>query len=671
MDAERRGKETGAGRSAGRSMQAGMLLAAAAGVKSFERTLMPRTTRDQGAVTGLSVATTYATTALFQDVIESVAAYVVKRDGEPDHDKLRRATMLADLLAIGVGMVTKHQLAQQPNESMGRAAMRTWGDLMSFAGLAGFTAGFSQDVLDVLDPNEARRGSNRTFGVAVVGGGLMALIAEYRRRSNERRVLPEEASQFKVDQLKVQAFRSLLVSGGITACFAAIGMSERALGTLIGRALGQGLAGGERFWRLAGHGASLAVLGGLAYAGLDRVYQDIEAGTAKIEPAFDKPPELPTVSGSAQSRVAWRTMGREGRRHVLTALSRETIGRVMGKPAVADPIRVFVGLESAQTELDRINLAVEELKRTGAFDRELLIAISPTGTGYVNYVTMECCEYFTLGNCAAVTLQYSKRPSPLSMDRVWEGRKQFRMLLAALRRELYKRDPSERPRLVIFGESLGAHTSQDAFLNEGTQGLEDAAVDRALWIGSPHLSKWKVQVLGNHRPDVDRSLLIDVDSFSDLDQLSPEAREKLRYVMITHHNDGVGLFGADLVVQKPAWLGEPELRPPSVPKWMRWVPIITAVQTAVDMKNAMNVVPGEFVANGHDYRADLARFVREVYSLPCSDQQLASVEAALREDEILRQQKFDLSLEQANAEKVAPHPAEDGASLVEDRRAAA
>jgi uncharacterized membrane protein len=256
----------------------------------------------------------------------------------------------------------------------------------------------------------------------------------------------------------------------------------------------------------------------------------------------------------------------------------------------------------------------------------------------VNYAAIECCEYLTLGNCATVTLQYSKRPSPLSLDRVWEGRKQFRMLLAAIRRELYKRDPSSRPRLVIFGESLGAHTSQDAFLHEGTQGLDDAGVERALWIGTPHLSKWKVQVLGEPRADVDKSLLIDVAGFSEIEALPMEARKSLRYVMITHHNDGVGLFGADLVIQKPPWLGEPELRPPAVPRWMRWVPIVTAVQTVIDMKNAMNVVPGEFVANGHDYRADLARFVQEVYDLPCSDTQLQRVESALRHYEVLRQQ---------------------------------
>jgi uncharacterized membrane protein len=313
----------------------------------------------------------------------------------------------------------------------------------------------------------------------------------------------------------------------------------------------------------------------------------------------------------------------------------------MGEKAVADPVRIFVGLDSAQTELERVGLAIAELERTGAFDRELLIAVSPTGTGYVNYVAIESAEYFTLGNCATVTLQYSKRPSPLSLDRVWEGRKQFRMLLAAIRRKLYQRPPEKRPKVAVFGESLGAHTSQDAFVNMGTQGLEDAGVDRALWIGTPHLSKWKAQVMDDDRPDVDKSLLADVDNFGQIEAMAPEARSRLRYVMITHDNDGVGLFGPDLLIQKPAWLGDPATRSRSVPKSMKWVPIITAVQTTIDMNNAMSVVPGEFVARGHDYRADLARFVREVYDLKATDEQLARVEEALRRYEGFREAWMD------------------------------
>jgi hypothetical protein len=71
----------------------------------------------------------------------------------------------------------------------------------------------------------------------------------------------------------------------------------------------------------------------------------------------------------------------------------------------------------------------------------------------------------------------------------------------------------------------------------------------------------------------------------------------------------------------------------------------------MDMKNAMNVVPGEFVANGHDYRADLARFVRDVYDLPCTDDQLDRVEAALRKYELMRQQLTEAA-EEAKSDDV-------------------
>jgi len=89
------------------------------------------------------------------------------------------------------------------------------------------------------------------------------------------------------------------------------------------------------------------------------------------------------------SGVAWETLSRQGRRNVATAVRPEQIEKVMGEPAAAEPIRVFVGLESAPTEAERVALAMAELERTGAFDRELLMVISPTGTEYVNYVAVE------------------------------------------------------------------------------------------------------------------------------------------------------------------------------------------------------------------------------------------------------------------------------------------
>ena len=57
-----------------------------------------------------------------------------------------------------------------------------------------------------------------------------------------------------------------------------------------------------------------------------------------------------------------------------------------------DVIRVYVGLESAETDVERVELALRELDRTHAFDREWLLIDLPTGTGYVNYAAVSVLE---------------------------------------------------------------------------------------------------------------------------------------------------------------------------------------------------------------------------------------------------------------------------------------
>jgi uncharacterized membrane protein len=162
-----------------------------------------------------------------------------------------------------------------------------------------------------------------------------------------------------------------------------------------------------------------------------------------------------------------------------------------------------------------------------------------------------------------------------------------------------------------------------------------------LWIGTPYMSKWKQEVLDGDRPDSDRSLVGRFNDFGELEALAPKARERLRYVMVTHANDAVGHFGLDLLVRAPDWLGPAATRAATVPGAEQWLCPTTFVQTLVDMKNAANVIPGQFEARGHDYRADLARFIREVYRLPATDAQLAAVEAALRASELDRKRRLD------------------------------
>jgi hypothetical protein len=123
-----------------------------------------------------------------------------------------------------------------------------------------------------------------------------------------------------------------------------------------------------------------------------------------------------------------------------------------------------------------------------------------------------------------------------------------------------------------------------------------------------------------------------------LEALDPAARERLRFVMITHDNDGVGAFGPALAIQAPAWLGPAEDRQPTVPKGMRWTPPTGFFEVLIDMKNAANVVPGVFAASGHDYRADLLPFFAALLGLPATPVQLERIGAWLEAREKLQSQ---------------------------------
>jgi uncharacterized membrane protein len=618
----------------GRTQQAGTLAAATIMPITFQPTLMPRNALDQALITGISTSLNYAFAALIQDSIEAVALRGAGRTDPTTVDRRtwRRASIVLDVAAIGAGLAVQSALRPRPGERLPRGGARTAAWWLSATGLSGAVVGTVQELT-------ARPGDTQdhSFPAATFAGAALAAVNDYRRRRWERQ-FPGVGTD---DGAPTSAAKSLAMSLGVTAGLTGLAAGERLFAAGVGRVAERVLPGHERLYRPLGHLAALSVIGGGLYGMMRRVDRRLEQGAEAIETAFDEAPTSRLVSGGPSSGVAWDTLSRQGRRNVATVLSTEAIEQVMGEPAAAEPIRVFVGLESAPTEAERVALAMAELERTGAFDRSLLMVISPTGTGYVNYVAVETAEYLSRGDMASVTMQYSLRPSPLSLDRVGEGRQHYRMLIDAIHNTLAQRPPEKRPRMVLFGESLGAWTSQDAFAHRGTQGLLDAGVDRAIWIGTPYMSKWKAEVLGGPRPDVDPTLVGRFNDFGEVEALDPVARGRLRYVMITHANDAVGHFGLDLLVRAPDWLGPAETRAATVPGAQQWRSPTTFVQTLVDMKNAANVIPGEFEAKGHDYRADLAHFVREVYALPATDEQLAAVEAALRAAELERKHLLD------------------------------
>jgi uncharacterized membrane protein len=295
-----------------------------------------------------------------------------------------------------------------------------------------------------------------------------------------------------------------------------------------------------------------------------------------------------------------------------------------------------VGYDAGDDREERIELAMEELRRTGALDRRLLVVSCPAGTGYVNTLPMEVVDYATLGEAASVAVQYARLPSLLAIQQTPEGAEHHRMLLEAIRAELDGRPAERRPRVVVYGESLGAWAGQDAFIGRQLTGFDELGVDVALWVGTPYYSKWRRQALFGAPDGLPPGSVEEIDSPSDLDS-DPEGRR--RAVLLTHRNDPVNRLEASILFRQPDWLGARRLA--GIPREQQWVPFVTALQTIVDTFNATNPTPGVFRATGHDYRADLPRVTVAAYKLPePSDEQWRRLVAHLQEVEVAREARF-------------------------------
>jgi uncharacterized membrane protein len=538
-----------------RADQAGILLAGANVPLTFQRTLMPRPTVDQALVTGLSIYANHAIVSLVQESIQALALVGPRLVGRPrpSDRSWSKATVALDLAAIGAGMVLQRRFTERPREPLPRAAARTSGYWLSVTGTAGAVIGTLQEVFVF-----GRERHRATVPVVVPAAAALAVAGEIRRRHDA-----QADDDLPPDEAEVAPGKALLLGAAVAGAVSAMGLGERVLADRVAHLTARVLPASPEVLRPFGHIVALGLLGTATRLLVERAFGGIEKRETAVEAAYDIPPPNPLVSGSLDSGVDYASLSKQGRRYVWTVTSTDTIREIMDEPDANAPIRVYVGLESAPSEDERVALVLDELDRTNAFDRSWLLVASPTGTGYVNYAAVGALELLSRGDCATVAMQYAARPSVLSLGRVQEGRRQARLLIAALGRRIADLPEGRRPKLVLFGESLGAWTSQDPFVDAGTKGLVDAGIDHAIWIGTPHFSKWKEQVLYDDRPDVDRSLLHVCPDIGAWHALDPDARARVRYVMITHHDDGVALFGPELAIQAPPWLCTRTAAPPA------------------------------------------------------------------------------------------------------------
>jgi uncharacterized membrane protein len=599
--------------------------------------LMPRTSRLQGVSMGLSVLGARATAG----AAERLTGLVLP-DGAP------LARQLATRAAVGAGGTALALLPERDGERLWMASVRTAGRLLR----AGAVGGAVHDLGHAVQERYPTQRAARPLAVsAALAGGLLFWGARRLRASEgavQRWPLPQTttlpatlATSYAVTAVGTGLTRGYVWSRGALESYLGPGPGKRVLARLVNAGV----------WAA---GATALYNAGVTYVG---------RANEKVEPAYATPPATPLVSGSDDSLLPFADLGQQGRRYVTDVVTPELIEQVMGEPAVAQPIRTYVGFNTEPLyQTGRAELALAELDRTGAFDRSHLLLVSPTGTGWVDHTLIETAEFLTRGDIATCCIQYGRYPSFLSVQKVALGRSQFRLLLWGVQQRLAGRPPDRRPRVLVFGESLGAWTSSDVVMFQGIEGFDHYGIDRALWVGLPWLAKWSRMGMARGSSTLVPEGTVGVfDRHEQLAELDDGQRALLRAVILSHDNDPIAVLGPELLIQPPWWLADGR-RGRGVPEQMRWRPLITFIQTAMDAANAMVSVPGKFGSFGHDYRADMVRFVRDAYRLPdATEQQLDRIEQTLRSLELERAER--IKARHPDAAPTPPvHRAGDGGS---------
>lgn len=317
-------------------------------------------------------------------------------------------------------------------------------------------------------------------------------------------------------------------------------------------------------------------------------------------PATQAAPTSTDRSGGPDSLIPWQSLGIQGRWFVQQGPIASQITTVTGKPAV-EPIRIFAGLESADGLQNQANLAVADLKRAGAFSRKHVVVYTPSTNGYVDSSAAAAAEYVTGGDVASVSMQYTVLPSFLSIALSQsQSLDSGTILLNTVRAAINELPVASRPKVYVYGESLGAFGSAAPFAGKGTTGLVDQ-VDGALWAGPPANTTYWDELSSQARggpawaPYLDDGAVVRFAANAEgLTQPSQRWGSK-RGVFLQNATDPVVWWSPSLIASRPAWLDSP--RGPGVPTQMTWVPLATFEQVLVDMPAAGAMPAGV----GHNY----------------------------------------------------------------------
>ena len=601
--------------------RAGLLAAVAVYPLSRLAGTLPRPTLDRALVSGASMAVAFEAAA-----VTTTALSLSSGIGDPSA-RTRSLRTAATAAALAAGAVTvalrARTRAREAAESHDRlslpaAAMGGIAELITVAAGAGCLVTLADAIGSELP--EALHPTNPvivTAGVIVVGAALGAAALHPRVLAYLALPVPDHTP---TSTPLFQTGASLPIAVGRSAAVAALTVAAFTLETHGAEALARGVARDDEPGALAVTAGHAVIVGGFMLAGVAGFgfYSSrIEVQERILEAAYAAVPTRRGVTGGSDSAYDFVDLGREGRRFVSQAHTAEELTAVLGRVAV-DPVRVWLPLDQLTDDDNRDSAAlVAEVERLGGFAKNTIVLAAPTGDGYVSYVHTETVEMLTAGDCATIAVPYAAVPSALAMPRRGRAATAYAAYAQAIGARARELNPQAR--LFTFGESLGSIIALDAFGPDLTKELSQQGFSGGLYCGVPAFSHTDQALRPRHPSTREQRGLQYATGREQAFTAEPG------HLNLTHPTDPVALADPSTLVRH------------GVDYWGRphgvHIPLVSFLVHLFDVKNAMNLRPGEFTPSpGHDYRYDTAAAVARAYDLPFHQE--AVVEAALREREL-------------------------------------
>lgn len=433
--------------------------------------------------------------------------------------------------------------------------------------------------------------------VAATGCAVVAVIALSRAaqwQNSIRELMHLEpintAHPFEVSLIAMAVFAIAIVLARLfrlTLHFVAAGVN-RALPGRVSNVIGF-IAAVALFW---------SVINGVLFrAALHVAGASFREYDALIQPVTG-PPADALKTGSSASLLVWEKLGQQGRAFISSGPTREAVSTFSGKRAL-EPLRVYVGLRSADTLELRAKLALEELKRVGGFERSVLIVLSPTGTGWIDPAALDSVEYLHHGDVASVALQYSYLASwlYLLMDPGY-GAEASRALFKEIYQYWIMLPQNSRPKLYLHGISLGAGNSEQS--TDLIEVIGDP-IAGALWSGPPYSSRLWRRLTERRNPGSpawlprfrDGSFVRFMNQHGEWPDPASGRHAgwgPMRIVYLQYASDPATFFDYRSLYRQPDWMRPP--RGPDVSPQLRWYPVVTLLQLALDMFRATDAPIG-------------------------------------------------------------------------------